>query len=144
MFVLQISQSLSQMTNIYSIDHYCSQSTYLRCHYCGTHIWTWNKDIDPDPLVTLNHRNDKYFSSIVAFNVKFYRVSHKLQAPTRSTTTAVNLHICVATIAAHRYERGAKEIDQYSIRTLNRKNQKQCTFTLVFVILTPLPPKQSR
>ena len=112
MFVLQISQSLSQMTNIYSIDHYCGQSTYLRRHYYGTHIWTWNKDIDPDPLVTLNRRNDKSFSSIVAFNVKFYRVSHKLQAPTRSTTTAVNLHICVATTAAHIYERLTKTLIQ--------------------------------
>jgi hypothetical protein len=74
-----------------------------------------DKDIDPGPLVILNHRDNKYFISIVAFNVKFYRVSHKLQAPTRSIPTAVNLHICVATIAAHRYKRGAKEIDQYSI-----------------------------
>ena len=35
--------------------------------------------------------------------------------PIRLTTIAVNLHICVATIAAHIYERGEKEINQYSI-----------------------------
>ena len=75
----------------------------------------------------MNHINDKTIIVNLAINVKFHRSFNKLLTPTRSTTTAVNLHICVATIAAHRYERGAKEIDQYSIRTLNRKNQKQCT-----------------
>ena len=126
-FVEKYSQSLSQMTNIYSIDHYCGQCTYLRRHYCGTHIWTCNKDIDPDSLVTLNYVNNKYFILILAFILNFHRVSHKLQALTQSTTTAVDLHICLATIAANRYKRGAKEIDQYSILNWNRKNQKQGT-----------------
>ena len=57
---------------------------------------------------------------------KFPRVSQKLLSSTRSTTTAVNLHIYVATIAAHEYERGAKEIDQDSPSILNRKNKKWC------------------
>ena len=117
------------MTNIYSIDHYCSQSTYLRCHYCGTHIWTWNKDIHPDSLITLNHKNNKYFILILSFNVILHRVSQKLLTPTRWTTSAVNLHICVATIAAYRYERGAKEIDQYSIINGYRKNKRSSYFS---------------
>ena len=131
-FVEQISQSLTQMTNMYSIDHYCGQSTYLRRHYCGTHIWTLSKDIDPDSLVALNHKNNRYFILILAFNVKFYRVSYKLQAPTRSTTTAVNLQICVATIAAHRYKHGAKEIDQYSIVNWYRKNKRNSVLYFSF------------
>ena len=72
----------------------------------------------------------------MAFNVKFYRVSHKLQAPLRSTTTAVNLHICVATIAAHRYERGAKKIDQDPPVTLNSKDKKDYTPILAFNVIS--------
>ena len=72
-------------------------------------------------------RNDRNIILTLAFILKFHRVSHKLQAPTRSTTTAVNLHICVATNAAYRYERRAKVIDQNSILNWNEKSQKQCT-----------------
>ena len=104
------------MTNLYS-----KTTTAVNLHICVATIAAYRykrkiKDIDQDSLLTLKHKNKKYGILILVFVVKFHRVSHKLFTKTRTTTTAVNLYICVATIAAHRYERGAKEIDQYSIR----------------------------
>ena len=102
------------MTTVYS-----KTTTAVNLHFCVATIAAYRyerkiKDIDQDSLLTLKHKNKKYGILILVFIVKFHRVSHKLFTKTRTTTTAVNLYICVATIAAHRYEDEAKKINEFS------------------------------